>query len=100
MWRLIWVCTDCLSPFYGFPSKNGLRIETIFDGLRHPGKQMGNNKKIRKCEFIVICLCNNSRNRFALRCIDTPIILLTLKAPITAAADDFHKHFFIVFQRE
>ena len=26
--------------------------------------------------------------------------LLTLKAPITAAADDIHKYFFIVFQRK
>ena len=25
---------------------------------------------------------------------------LTLKAPITTAADDIHKHFFIVFQRK
>ena len=26
--------------------------------------------------------------------------LLTLKAPITTAADDIHKYFFIVFQRK
>ena len=26
MWRLIWACTVCLWPFYGFPGKNGLRL--------------------------------------------------------------------------
>ena len=26
--------------------------------------------------------------------------MLTLKAPITSAADDIHKYFFIVFQRK
>ena len=29
MWRLIWVWTDCLSPFYGFPDKNGLKEKHI-----------------------------------------------------------------------
>ena len=29
-----------------------------------------------------------------------PFVVLTLKAPITTAADDIHKYFFIVFQRK
>ena len=28
------------------------------------------------------------------------IIMLTLKAPVTTAADNIHKYFFIVFQRK
>ena len=28
------------------------------------------------------------------------LFVLTVKAPITTAAEDIHKHFFIVFQRK
>ena len=34
------------------------------------------------------------------QCFIKVILMLTLKAPVTTAADDIHKYFFIVFQRK
>ena len=56
------------------------------------------------CQIKIIFSSDLNKNAFERiplseeMCISNLDLLLTLKAPITTAADDIHKYFFIVFQ--
>ena len=136
LWRLIWVCTVCQWPFYGFPGNSGL-MTTVrvfrymfnlcasffpfwfwkwgvdFDFI--DSRSLLILLLYRHCLilfiylFIYLFFCDFVSwccHWIACRCwwsvkdIRRHIFLLTLKAPVTTAADDIYNYFFIVFQRK